>query len=126
LSFERGGAQVTRPKQPPAHVIEHLARFFRRNGYVRMPHHDRRAAESRAYKKGYEVRFVANSAAELRTIQQLLKMAGFAVAKPFAHVKQWRQPLYGRQAVGQFLHLIGWTPDEPPAAGAPAGGAPGA
>jgi hypothetical protein len=86
-------------KLPPAEAIARLAEYFRRNGYVRLPSFDRRAAESRQYKKGYEVRFVANSAPELQTIRQLLKAAGFPLAKPFVHSRQWRQPLYGREAV---------------------------
>lgn len=111
-------------KKPLPEGIEQLATFFHRNGYVRMPNRDRRAAESSKYKKGYEVRFVANSDAELKTIQRLLRSAGFPVANPFTHNNQWRQPLYGRVAVSRFLDLIGWTPDEAPVA--PPTGAPAA
>ncbi len=107
-------------KAPRMNLIAHLERFFRRNGYVRVPDPDRLAKEGRRYKKGYEVRFVANTPAELRTIRELLKMAGFAVANAFEHAKQWRQPLYGRAAVTLFLELIKWKPGdqatEPPSA----------
>jgi hypothetical protein len=105
---------VTGTKHTPSEALARLAEFFRRNGYVRLPSRDRRAAEGHQYKKGYEARFVANSAAELQAIRRLLKAAGFSVANPFTHCKQWRQPLYGREAVERFLNAIGWTPDGQP------------
>ena len=96
---------------PNSAVVEQLAGFFRRNGYVRWPNLDHRAATPREYKKGYEVRLVAESMAELRAIRRLLRAAGFDPARPFAKARQWRQPIYGHQPVARFLDLIGWSPD---------------
>lgn len=106
-------------RHPSPHAVEQLTAFFDRNGYVRVPDSDRRADTPRSYKKGYEVRLVANSAAELRTIRRLLKAAGFPLASPFTHAKQWRQPLYGQEDVSRFLAMIGRTPVKPPAAPPP-------
>ena len=95
---------------PAPEVVERLAGLFRRNGYLRWPNPIRRAADPRTYKKGYEVRLVAESKAELRQIRRLLRAAGFAPGRPFAKARQWRQPVYGRQAVARFLELIGAVP----------------
>ena len=88
-------------------VTERLVELFNRNGYVRWPNPDRRASNPRTYKKGYEVRLVANSLAELREMRRLLRAAGFTPGRPFSEARQWRQPLYGRQVVGRFLKLVG-------------------
>lgn len=87
-------------------VRARLAAIFQRNGYVRRPNPRRRAAAPRAYKKGYEVRLVADTVADLRVIQRLLRAAGFKPGRPFAKARQWRQPLYGREAVARFLALV--------------------
>lgn len=88
-------------------VVQQLRAFFRRNGYIRRQNPQRLAtAEYRTYKKGDEVRLVAESYAELRTIRRLLKLAGFKPGRPFRKGNQWRQPVYGRQAVAEFLALI--------------------
>ena len=92
---------------PPPEVVAELARLFHRNGYVRWLNPDRRAAEGAFYKKGDEVRLVANSAGELRTIRRLLRAAGFTPGRSFRKARQWRQPVYGRAVVARFLTLIG-------------------
>ncbi|MCI0405756.1 MAG: hypothetical protein L0209_06755 [candidate division Zixibacteria bacterium] len=85
-----------------------LTIFFRRNGYVRRQNAKRLTVEGyMAYKKGDEVRLAANSMAELKTIRRLLRQAGFKPGKPFAKARQWRQPVYGREAVARFLALVG-------------------
>ena len=96
---------------PSALAAAYLAAYFHRNGYLRLPNRDRRQAASRSYKKGYEVRLVANSETELATIRHLLRAVGFEPGRAFVHASQWRQPIYGRQAVARFLVLIGWKPD---------------
>lgn len=88
-------------------AVKQLREFFKRNGYVRLQNADRAAAEGRYYKKGDEVRLVAESASELRTIRRCLREAGFSPGRPFAKGRQWRQPLYGRRDVTRFLSLIG-------------------
>jgi hypothetical protein len=91
----------------PASVIRRLARFFERNGYARWQASRRVEEEGwQRYKKGDEVRLVANSAAELKVIRALLRAAGFRPGRPFAKGRQYRQPLYGRQVVVAFLALV--------------------
>jgi hypothetical protein len=99
---------------PSTKVVEQLAGFFRRNGYVRRPNLDRRLAAPRRYKKGYEIRLVAQTLTELQRIRRLLRAAGFEPGRAFAQAGHWRQPLYGRQPVARFLELIGCSPDGEP------------
>ncbi len=87
-------------------AIEQLARLFARNGYVRRQDPKRRKKEKRRYKKGDEVRLVANNRAELRLIRRLLKQAGFKPGRPFAKARQYRQPVYGRTEVARFLAMV--------------------
>ena len=91
---------------PAPEVVKRLAAFFHRNGYVRRMDAVRRVVDGQLYKKGAEVRLVAESAAELAEIRRLLKRAGFKLARPFAKARQWRQPVYGVAEVARFLALI--------------------
>jgi len=89
-------------------ALGELARFYRRNGYVRRQNAQRVSAEGfQVYKKGDEVRFTAESHGELRTIRRLLKRAGFRPGHPFVKGRGFRQPVYGRAEVARFLQLIG-------------------
>jgi hypothetical protein len=100
-----------------AEAVAQLAAFFRRNGYVRRQKADRLAADGpQGYKKGDEVRLVAESAAELRIIRRALRAAGFLPGRPFAKSSQWRQPVYGRAAVARFLALVDAPNAVPPKA----------
>lgn len=92
---------------PAPEVIEHLAAYFHRNGYVRRLDTVRRKENGRLYKKGAEVRLVAQSRQELTEIRRLLRWAGFKRARPFAKARQWRQPVYGVAEVARFLSLVG-------------------
>ena len=83
-----------------------LSHFFHRNGYVRWQNAERRQLEGQAYRKGDEVRLVAESLAELATIRRLLSQAGFAVSRPFAKGRQFRQTIYGRDQVARFLAYV--------------------
>ncbi len=90
---------------------DQLAWFFRRNGYVRRQNAERRAEEGYAfYKKGHEVRLVAESLQELALIRQLLRRVGLKPGRPFRKGHQYRQPLYGHGQVAQFLALIEGRP----------------
>ncbi|RME48593.1 MAG: hypothetical protein D6791_02890 [Chloroflexi bacterium] len=81
-----------------------LRELFQRNGYVRVPNEKRRQeVGSQKYKKGYEVRLVANSEEELEEIRQALRQLGFRPARPFQKHRQIVQPVYGKQAVEWFL-----------------------
>jgi hypothetical protein len=93
--------------QPPPAVVRQLARFFHRNGYVRRQNEQRLGEEGwEVYKKGDEVRLVASSEAELAVVRRLLERAGFRPGRPFVKGRQFRQPVYGKQAVQRFLELI--------------------
>lgn len=96
----------SQPRSPQA-VARRLADFFERNGYVRRQ--DPRRVGKHGwdrYKKGDEVRLVAESKAELRLIRRLLRAAGFKAGRPFPKGRQHRQPVYGRQAVARFLDIV--------------------
>jgi hypothetical protein len=94
----------------PKEVIERLTALFRSNGYIRGQNPNKRDLGRRKYHKGYEVRFIAHSAAELKRIRRLLRSAGFAVGRPFKKGNQWRQPLYGADRVERLLTLVGALP----------------
>jgi hypothetical protein len=97
--------------RPPAAVVAQLARLFRRNGYVRWQNERRLAADGwQVYKKGYEVRLVANSVKELNGIRRLLVAAGCKPGRWFVKGNQYRQPVYGKAAVLRFLELVGELP----------------
>ena len=99
----------------PAEAVARLADLFHRSGYVRRQNPDRLAAEGRGYKKGDEIRLVADTAGDLKVIRQLLRAAGFDPGRPFQKSNQWRQPVYGRAAVARFLALVGTGPaGDPP------------
>ncbi len=90
-----------------ARTARKLAGFFHRNGYVRWQNPGRLDAEGhQAYKKGDEVRLVADSRKELAVMRRLLREAGFKPGRPFPKGRQFRQPLYGREAVERFLELV--------------------
>lgn len=96
-----------RKRETTADVAGELAWFFRRNGYIRRQNARRAKREGwDSYKKGDEIRLVATSKAELARIRRLLRDAGFKLARPFAKGLQYRQPLYGRQTVQDFLSMI--------------------
>ena len=98
----------SRRRRPPAAVIRQLARFFHRNGYVRWQDEVRLTEEGyQVYKKGNELRLVADSTEELAVIRELLERAGFTPGRAFAKGRQYRQPVYGKRAVIRFLELIG-------------------
>jgi hypothetical protein len=79
-----------------------LVALFQDRGYLRLPDRDRRASEPGRYKKGYEIRFVADSRKKLSLIRRLLKQVGLKPGKPFQKRSVWIQPVYGRDAVTEF------------------------
>ncbi|MBI2826151.1 MAG: hypothetical protein HYX69_15840 [Planctomycetia bacterium] len=91
----------------PSSTAEQLAQFFRRNGHVRRQNAKRLKREGQRYKKGDEIRLTASSLKELSVIRRLLIEAGFKPGRPFRKARQFRQPVYGKQAVEEFLRLVG-------------------
>jgi hypothetical protein len=84
-----------------------LAEFFRRNGYLRRQDQQRLKDEGYVgYKKGDELRFVANSKSELTHIRHLLTSLGFKPAKPFEKSNQFRQPIYSRMEIQRLMRLM--------------------
>lgn len=92
---------------PLSRAAGQLRVFYQRNGYIRRVDPVRQLRDGQLYKKGAEVRLVADSDRELHRIRRLLRLAGFSPGKPFRKGKQWRQPLYGVEAVARFLAMIG-------------------
>lgn len=90
------------------HLAAELAELFRRNGYLRRQSSARVRRDGwDRYKKGDEIRFVANSREELRRIEALLRKVGFRPGRPFAKGRQFRLPVYGRNAVAALVELFG-------------------
>ncbi len=97
-----------RSRATPRSVVQQLARIYAQNGYVRRQDPERFAKEgSTQYKKGEEIRLIADSRQELRQIRQLLEQAGFKPGRPFEKGNKYCQPVYGKQAVARFLELVG-------------------
>ena len=81
-----------------------LAQLYTRNGCLRAPNPMR--LNDPSYKKGYEIRLVADDKIELRHIRSALEQAGFELAKAYAKNEfQWVQPIYGREQVEQFFEV---------------------
>jgi len=87
-------------------VKTQLRYFFRRNGCLRAPNIARQKRDGWTYKKGYEIRFVANNGKELLKIRSLLSKAGFKSGKPYSKRSQFIQPVYGKIFYEQFRKLI--------------------
>ena len=94
---------------PPSTAAE-LTAFFRRNGYTRRHDAVRYAMQGcMKYKKGDEIRLVANGNEERVRIQRLLKCAGFKAGRPFQKSAERTQtciPVYGREQVARFLSMV--------------------
>jgi len=99
-----------------------LTALFRRNGCVRRHDAARYARQgSMKYKKGEEIRLVANREAERVQIQRLLKRAGFKAGRPFRKSKHGTQvciPIYGREQVAGFVKMVEETEKCQPSAAA--------
>lgn len=79
---------------------------FNDRGYLRVPV-ARAAGDPRPpSKKGYEARFVVETAKDLAAIRKALKALGLPVASAFQKHSSHVQPLYGKEAVMGFLKKI--------------------
>lgn len=93
------GPAVSRKQTARALVI----RSFRANGYVRMPNLKKRSkAGSQVYKKGYEVRLVADDRAQVKQLQAALRVLGIQPGRVFPKHSKIIVPIYGREAVEYF------------------------
>jgi hypothetical protein len=80
-----------------------LRRFFRQGGYVRIVDKARRKKMGQLYKKGYEVRLVVKTRAELLQVRELLRQVGLNPATTSVKHNRIIQPIYGKAAVEWFL-----------------------
>lgn len=93
-------------RPPRRRTAKELARFFKKGGCVRFQNEARLREGSQSYKKGDEVRIMADSQEDLHSIRALLMDAGFVPGRPFIKGRRFCQPVYGREAVTRFLVLI--------------------
>ncbi|MBI4729708.1 MAG: hypothetical protein HY775_09460 [Acidobacteria bacterium] len=80
-----------------------LREAFARDGYVRVPDLRRRQElGSSTFKKGWEVRLVADTEDELWLLRSCLLVVGFSPGASFRKVRRRVLPVYGRSAVEWF------------------------
>jgi hypothetical protein len=90
-------------ESPPEEAPELLLRwFFKRNGYVRVLNEQRKQDLGDKYRKGWEVRLVAQNETELELIRDALEKTGFKLSKSFPKHIRIIQPVYGKAAVEWF------------------------
>ena len=83
-----------------------LKKVFLRNGYLRIKDSSRiEESKTQKYKKGFEVRLVANDEAELELIRAAISALDLHVAKSFQKGKQMVQPIYGEEITRKFEKL---------------------
>ena len=80
--------------------------FFMYPFHVRRPDPNRQIEGWKKYKKGWEVRILAEDSDDLESLQNVLKELGFNPKRPFLKRDQFVQPIYGRQAVERYLELV--------------------
>lgn len=73
---------------------------------MRIPNFERRKAESRTYKMGYEIRLAISTKRELAELRRMIRAAGLKPGKPFAKETLTIQPIYGRQAMDRFMQML--------------------
>lgn len=82
-----------------------LAQYIRANSYARVPNETRQDEGWNSYKKGYELRIVVKTQADLKQVRRLLKDASIKPGKPYRKANQWVVPVYGKQPVHQLVKL---------------------
>ena len=88
-------------------ALKTLAVYFTRNGCIRWADPDARDKLGyNKYKKGYEVRLVAQDEKEMAVLEKALKAAGFRHGKPYAKNRQTIIPIYGREQVERFVEEV--------------------
>ncbi len=85
---------------------DRLIELVRERGYFRTADLDQRKRKKQNYKKGWETRFVADSKAEIRSIERIIRAAGFEPGGPFQKHNQFIVPLYGKAATQLLQHGI--------------------
>jgi hypothetical protein len=90
-----------------AMVEAELVEIYLRGGCLRRQSVGRLKADgAQKYKKGSEVRLVANSPAELERMRGLLKAADFKSGHSYSKGNRFVQPIYGEEQVLRFCGLL--------------------
>ncbi len=79
-----------------------LSELLGGNGYVRFQNIDRKA-EGQAYKKGWEVRLIAEDESDAQRIETLARSLDFRPGRKFLKGRKYVVPIYGWQAVEAFF-----------------------
>jgi hypothetical protein len=88
-------------------ALKTLAGYFQRNGCIRWVDPEMKEKLGyKKYKKGYEVRLVAQNEKELAALEKALKAAGFKHGKPYPKNKQTIIPIYGKEQVERFIDEV--------------------
>jgi hypothetical protein len=95
-----------------ASLQRRLARFYRRNAYVREPRGERVEEGRRSYRKGWEVRFVLRDLDEVAIVEKLLRELGFNPGRPFPKHSRWVVPAYGEEAVKSLRAWADGLPED--------------
>jgi hypothetical protein len=82
-----------------------LKDYVRANSYARVPDEERQEEGWSSYKKGYEMRIVVKSQAEVRNLKRLLSEEKIKPGKPYRKAQQWVLPVYGKEAVTHLVKL---------------------
>jgi hypothetical protein len=82
-----------------------LKEYIRENSYARVPDEDRQEEGWSSYKKGYEMRIVVKSQADVRNVKRLLTDVHIKAGKPYRKAQQWVLPVYGKDSVRQLVAL---------------------
>ena len=83
-----------------------LVELFERNGCVRTPDFKKRKRLRERYKKGYEIRFIANTKSELRLVRRLLRRLHLKPGRPHVKRTQFVQPVYGKATVQRLVTFL--------------------
>lgn len=92
-----------RKTQPrPSDAARELRALFDARGHARVPDAHARMVHGQRYRKGYEVRLPAPSAAALERTRALVCHVGLKAGAPFRKGRGFVLPVYGAEAVAWF------------------------
>ena len=89
-------------------TLQTLRDIFLRSEDVRSPDRGLQSKLGTKYKKGYEIRLTVYSEEELQVVIRTLRMYRVVFGKQFAKGKRFIIPIYGKDTVKRFLHMIGY------------------
>lgn len=78
---------------------------LRAGSCVRAPNPERLEEGAKRYKKGWEIRFYAESTEHAEQLSEFLSRAGLSPGRTYQkRINRWIVPLYGRAAVAEVLN----------------------